>query len=107
MRVGSIVIANPPGLSAGSNTGSAAFVQRLGSFVLVVIVERKPLDDGFIAEPFAQPVDGLLGLGAAAVDEVGEIGPVGVAQRREADADQAKHPALRFPPEQVPPAAQN
>ena len=76
-------------LEPKSNTGRGAFVHRFGSFVLVVAVECKPFDDGFIAEPFAQPVDRLLGLGAAAVDEVGEIGSVGVAERREADADQA------------------
>src|SRR5262249_12933018 len=61
----------------------------------------------FIAEPFSQPVDGLLGLGAAAVDEVGEIGPVGVAERREADADQAKHGAVGFAREQVAPGGEN
>src|SRR5215472_7201830 len=92
-----------------SNTGRDAFVQPVGSFVLVrvVAIERKPLDDGFIAEPFAQSVDGLLGLGAAAIDEVGEVGPVGVAERREPDADQAKHGAVGFAREQVAPGGEN
>src|SRR5215813_11908424 len=94
-------------LEPKSNTGRGAFVHRFGSFVLVVAVECKPFDDGFIAEPFAQPVDRLLGLGAAAVDEVGEIGSVGVAERREADADQAEHGAVGFAREQVAPGGEN
>jgi hypothetical protein len=77
----------PPGWSdvLDSNTDGTAFVQRPGL-----------IHHGFIAEAPPQPVDCVLGLGAAAIDEVGEIGVVGIAQPREPDADEPKHRTVGF-----------
>src|SRR3979409_2172617 len=62
-------------------------------FPRIVAVQRTPLDHGIIAEFLAQPVHRLLGLGGAAVDEVGEVGAVGVGQRRPPAAEEADHGA--------------
>jgi hypothetical protein len=43
--------------------------------------QREAFDDGFVAEPLAQPVDGLFGLGGAAIEQVGEIRSLAIIER--------------------------
>jgi hypothetical protein len=89
-----------------SNTSRAAFVHGAGSLVLLAL-ERKSLDHGFITETLPQPIDRLLGFGAAAVDEVRKIGAVGIGQPGKPDADEPKHRAVGFTREQIAPDREN
>ena len=43
--------------------------------------QREAFDDGFVAEPLAQPVDRLFGLGGAAIEQVGEIRSLAIIER--------------------------
>jgi hypothetical protein len=54
-----------------------------------------------------KPVDRLFGVGGAPVEQVGEIGPVGGIERGNADAEQAEHGAVDFPPQQIAPGGEN
>src|SRR5262249_3733998 len=101
LRVGRMV--DPSGfVLIKSNTGRAEFVQPSAS-VVVLALERKPFDHGFLAEALAQAIHCLLGAGAAAIDEIGEIRAVRLAQAGEPDADEPKHGAVDLAPEQIPP----
>src|SRR5215475_15389560 len=101
MRIDRIVV--PPGLGRLlPSLTPAAPLSSSGSFVIFAF-QREPLDHGFAAEPFTQAVDRLFGPGAAAVDEVGEIGAVGIAQIGEPDADEPKHRAVSLAREQFAP----
>src|SRR2546427_1375791 len=75
--------------------------------ILDVALERKPLDHGVIAESFAQPVDCLLGLGQPAIDQIGKVGSVGIAQRGYADPDQTEHAAVAFARQQLAAGGEN
>ena len=63
-------------------------------------LEREPPDDGVLAEAGADAIDGVLGLGSAAIDEIGGIGLVGARERTHADAEQAVFRAVTFAFEQ-------
>jgi hypothetical protein len=49
--------------------------------VIIRFFQREALDDGFVAESLAQPVDRLFGLGGAAIEQVGEIRSLAVIER--------------------------
>ncbi len=65
-------------------------------------LERKPSDDGIVAEAGTHAVDGVLGLRRTAVDEVGGIGLIGVCKRTQAYTEQPKSRAVGFAFEQAP-----
>src|SRR5262249_10466429 len=73
---------------------ACALVQQSFFLILDIVLERKSLDDGVIAESLAQPIDGLLCFGGPAIDEIGKIRSIGIGQRRHPDADQAEHGAV-------------
>ena len=58
--------------------------------------ERQPPDQGAVAEAGTNAVDRMLGLGRAAVDEIGRVGLLGRGQRARADAEQAEFRAVGF-----------
>src|SRR5262249_57649691 len=71
------------------------------SSLVPAALEGQSLHHGFSAEPLPQLVHGLLGAGSAAIDEIGEIGAIGIAQTRQPNADESKHRPLRFPPQHL------
>ena len=83
-------LAGDQGAQALPVTGSAL----LRSF------ERQPPDHGVVAEAGAHAVDRVLGLGRAAVDEIGRVGLIRRGQRADADAEQAEFRAVGFALEQ-------
>ena len=69
--------------------------------------ERQPPDHRVIAEAGTDPVDGVLGDGGAAVNQVGGIGLVRCDQRTRADADQPEARAVGLALEQVARGSKN
>ena len=77
----------------------ALYVSRMASRLRLTLLrplEREPPDHGIVAEPGANAVDGVLGLGGAAVDEVGGVGSIRGRERADADAEQAEFGAVGF-----------
>ena len=70
-------------------------------------LERQPPDHRVVAEAGADAVDGVLGDGGAAVDQVGGIGLIGRDQRARADADQPEARAVGLALEQVARGGEN
>ena len=63
-------------------------------------LERQPPDHRVLAEAGADAVDGVLGLGSAAVDEIGGVGLISAGERAHADAEQTEFRAVGFAFEQ-------
>src|ERR1700722_7853473 len=70
-------------------------------------LERKPSDYRVVAEAGADAVDGMLGDGGAAVDQVGGVGLIRRDQRTGADADQPEARAVGLALEQVARGSKN
>src|SRR6476646_8034544 len=63
---------------------------------LIVAFERKPPEHGFVTKSRAQPIDGAFRLRRSVVEQIGEVGCIGIAQRRDTDAEQAEFGAVNL-----------
>ena len=61
-----------------SNTARREFTPP-ALIIIVIVFERQTPEHGLVPEPRAQPVDRAFRLGGAVIEQVGEIGLVGVA----------------------------
>src|SRR5207244_256691 len=76
-------------------------------WLLIVALEGAAPDDGIVAELFTQLIDRAFGLGGAVVEQVGEVGPIAIAKRGQADADQPEGGAVDLGREQIAAGAEN